>query len=100
MATAAEKLGLSLSWQGEQIKEVGIENSSGRTIVRIDPRYFRPTEVETLLGNPVKAKIQLGWVPEISFDQLVAEMVEEDLALAKRDALVAQSGFKTFAYHE
>ena len=100
VAAAAEKLGLELSWQGEQVEEIGIEKSTGRTIVRVDPRYFRPTEVETLLGDPTKAKAELGWVPEISFDQLVGEMVEEDLALAKRDALVAKSGFKTFAYHE
>ena len=100
VAAAAEKLGLELSWQGEQVEEVGIDKSTGRTIVRVDPRYFRPTEVETLLGDPTKAKTELGWVPEISFDQLVGEMVEEDLALAKRDALVAESGFKTFSYHE
>lgn len=96
---AAEKLQMTLSWEGEQLDEVGVD-ASGRSVVRVDPRYFRPTEVETFLGDPLKAKTELGWVPEISFDQLVGEMVEEDLELTKRDALVAASGFRTFAYHE
>ena len=69
-------------------------------IVRIDPRYFRPTEVDTLLGDPTKARKQLGWEPSVSFEQLVAEMVSEDLALAERDALVAKKGFRVFNHHE
>jgi len=66
----------------------------------VDPRYFRPTEVETLLGDPTKAKEQLGWQPRISFEQLVTEMVTEDLTLAKQDALCQRAGFQTFQYHE
>lgn len=108
---AAEELGITLRWEGEGIHEVGIVNSvsetaadqkslAGKTIVRVDPRYFRPTEVETLLGDPSKAKAKLGWVPQISFKELVVEMVREDLALAKRDHLCRTEGFKTFERHE
>jgi GDPmannose 4,6-dehydratase len=68
--------------------------------VRIDPRYFRPTEVESLWGDATKAKKQLGWEPKTSFKQLVEEMVQADLAIANRDAIVARKGFKTFKYHE
>lgn len=66
----------------------------------MDPRYFRPTEVETLLGDPSKAKNKLGWVPEITFEELVCEMMEHDLKLAKRDALVKEHGYHAFDYHE
>ncbi len=69
-------------------------------IVRIDPRYFRPTEVESLLGDASKAKREMGWEPKISFEELVSEMVIADLEVAKRDALVEKHGFKTFNYHE
>ena len=69
-------------------------------IVAVDPRYFRPTEVETLLGDPSKAKSKLGWTPKISFDELVAEMVREDLKSAERDELVKKSGFNAYNYHE
>ena len=76
----------------------GVEN--GRTIIKIDERYFRPTEVETLLGDPAKARSKLGWVAETSFDTLVKEMVAADLDSAKRDALVAREGYKTYRHHE
>jgi GDPmannose 4,6-dehydratase len=75
-------------------------NIECRTLVRVDPRYFRPTEVETLLGDASKARQKLGWVPEVSFAELVAEMVESDLNAAKRDALVAKEGFKIYSHHE
>jgi GDPmannose 4,6-dehydratase len=73
---------------------------TGRCIVAVDPRYFRPTEVETLLGDPSKAKNKLGWTPKISFDELVAEMVREDLKAAERDELVKKHGYKAMDYHE
>ena len=73
---------------------------SERAIVRVDPRYFRPTEVETLLGDASKARIKLGWTPKISFNELVAEMVREDLKSAERDALVKKHGYVTFNPHE
>jgi GDPmannose 4,6-dehydratase len=80
---AAEKLEMNLVWSGSGLDEVG--KVDGKIIVKIDPRYFRPTEVETLLGDPSKAKMLLGWEPEFTFDQLVTEMVQEDLKLAKRN---------------
>ncbi len=97
---AAAHLGITLSWQGAGVDERGVDVASGRVIVAVDPRYFRPTEVETLLGDPTKAREMLGWIPRISFDALVREMVEQDLDLAKRDHLVRKAGFKVFDYHE
>jgi GDPmannose 4,6-dehydratase len=97
---AAGHIGMRLEWQGSGIDETGIDAVSGETIVRIDPRYFRPTEVESLLGDPAKAKAQLGWSPNISFNELVEEMVSTDRRLAERDALVQREGFDTYNYHE
>ena len=100
VAIAAAELGMSVSWQGKGLDEVGIEEKSGKTIVRIDPRYFRPTEVETLLGDPSKAKEQLGWEPKISFAEMVQEMVVEDLKTAERDQMIRQKGYKAYNYFE
>lgn len=97
---ASSYLGMDIQWQGDGLDEVGIDRRSGKEVLAIDPRYFRPTEVETLLGDATKAKEKLGWVPRISFDQLVEEMVKEDLAHAERDHLVKKAGFKTYNYHE
>ena len=97
---AATELGISLSWQGKGLDEIGIEEKSGKIIVRIDPRYFRPTEVETLLGDPAKAKEQLGWEPKISFAEMVQEMVVEDLKMAERDQMIRQKGYKAYNYFE
>jgi GDPmannose 4,6-dehydratase len=69
-------------------------------IITVDPRYFRPTEVETLLGDPTKPRDKLGWMPRITFDELVAEMVREDLEIAKRDDLVRNSGYTVMSHHE
>ncbi|MCK7574566.1 MAG: GDP-mannose 4,6-dehydratase [Chromatiales bacterium] len=85
-----------LRWEGAGIDEKGYDTATGHCVVAIDPRYFRPTEVETLLGDPTKAKEKLGWVPKISFDELVREMVREDLIAAERDALCKREGFKAF----
>ena len=74
--------------------------SPGDVVVRVDPRYFRPTEVDTLLGNASKAREKLGWAPKISFQELVAEMVAEDLKGAERDALVKRHGYDAYDYHE
>ncbi|MCW5200451.1 GDP-mannose 4,6-dehydratase [Desulfobulbus sp. F4] len=97
---AAEELGMQIVWQGSGLDEVGIERKSGRTIVRVDPRYFRPTEVETLLGDPSKAKEKLGWEPKISFEEMVREMIVEDLKLAERDQVVRQKGYRAYNYFE
>ena len=87
----AEELGMRLRWEGEGVNEVGYWND--KPIVKIDPRYFRPTEVETLLGDPSKAKQILGWVPEITAQEMCAEMVASDLAQAKQHALLKQHGY-------
>ncbi|MCI5165342.1 MAG: GDP-mannose 4,6-dehydratase [Candidatus Electrothrix sp. GM3_4] len=100
VAIAAAELGMSVSWQGKGLDEIGIEEKSGKIIVKIDPRYFRPTEVETLLGDPSKAKEQLGWEPKISFAEMVQEMVSEDLKMAERDQVIRQKGYKTYNYFE
>ncbi|MGC2209233.1 MAG: GDP-mannose 4,6-dehydratase [Candidatus Korobacteraceae bacterium] len=96
---AAAKLEMTLHWQGAGVDEKACDER-GRLIVAIDPRYFRPTEVDNLLGNPAKAKAKLGWAPKIGFDQLVTEMVEADYELAKRDALVLDRGYKIHHHHE
>lgn len=80
--------------------EVGIDTASGRTLVRVDPRYFRPTEVDSLLGDASKAREKLGWTAEVDFQGLVAEMIAADLEHAKRDALIAKEGYKIYSQHE
>ncbi len=97
---AAKEIGIDIIWQGEGLAEKGLDKHTGVCLVAVDPRYFRPTEVESLLGDATKAKEKLGWVPKISFQELVEEMMREDLLLAKRDELCTQEGYKTFAYHE
>ncbi len=97
---AAREIGIEVKWEGQGIDEKGYDVTSGKLIVAVDPRYFRPTEVETLLGDPSKAREKLGWVPEISFMELVREMAAADLRGAERDALIKKEGFKTFNYHE
>jgi GDPmannose 4,6-dehydratase len=96
----AEALGMHLEWQGAGVEERAVDTKSGRTVIRVDPRYFRPTEVETLLGDASKAREKLGWVPEIDFQSLVSEMVAEDLELAQRDALMVRQGFKVYQSRE
>lgn len=118
---AALHLGITLAWHGEGVNEVGLVETvtrevplmselgtalrgpgikAGDVIVRVDPRYFRPTEVESLLGDAEKARKELGWTPQTSFAELVAEMVSEDLKSAARDHLVTQHGFNAYSYHE
>lgn len=99
VTSAARELDMNISWAGKGVDEQGLDDN-GNPIVLVDPRYFRPTEVETLLGNPGKAKEKLGWSPQISFDELVAEMVRADFRAAERDALVKSHGHDTMNYHE
>ncbi len=96
---AANELGIKLSWKGKGKNEQGLDGS-GKRIVAVDPRYFRPTEVDSLLGDASKAKKQLGWTPEIRFKELVQEMVREDLTAAERDELVKRHGFNAYDRHE
>jgi len=117
---AADELGMKIRWEGSGVDEKGYLLPSpsrgegegggdnrgegaaptGKCIVAVDPRYFRPTEVETLLGDASKARDKLGWTPKISFAELVAEMVREDLKAAERDELVKKHGYKAMDYHE
>jgi len=106
---AAAELGVIVRFEGSGVDEIGVvervENpevrlAPGSVIARVDPRYFRPTEVETLLGDPTKAHEKLGWKPTTSFESLVGEMVRSDYQIAKRDALVTSAGFKVFEYNE
>lgn len=110
---SAKELGVTLAFEGEAEQEVGkvvaVEPVNGQmlaqckvgdVVVRVDPRYYRPTEVETLLGDPSKAKAKLGWTPVITLQQLVAEMVLSDYTAAKRDSLVKQAGYQAYDYHE
>ena len=90
----AKELGIAIEWEGEGVDEKGINMANGKTIVAVDPRYFRPTEVDTLLGDPSKAKENMGWEPNISFPELVKEMVRMDLEEAKRDELCQRAGFR------
>jgi len=96
---AAREIGINVSWQGSGVDEKGIDEK-GNCIVQVDPRYFRPTEVETLLGDPTRAKEKLGWTPKTSFEELVSEMIREDLKAAERDDLVVKSGYTAYNYHE
>jgi GDPmannose 4,6-dehydratase len=97
---AAMELGMNIEWTGTGIAERGVDVKTGKTVVKIDARYFRPTEVESLLGDATKARRELRWKPETSFEALVKEMVAADLQAARRDALVARQGFKTYDRHE
>ncbi|HTB67127.1 MAG TPA: GDP-mannose 4,6-dehydratase [Steroidobacteraceae bacterium] len=94
---AAAVLGMRLEWRGSGVEETGLDRKSGRTVVRVDTQYFRPAEVQTLLGDATKAREELKWAPKVSFDALVHEMVEADLQLARRDAMIARAGYRVAA---
>ena len=97
---AGRELGLRIHWSGEGVDERGIDAKTGRTVVRIDPRYFRPAEVETLLGDPSKAEAELGWRRSVGFAELVREMAQHDLLMAERDALMQERGYRTVQMNE
>jgi GDPmannose 4,6-dehydratase len=99
VAVAAAELGIQVRWEGQGVDEKGYDEK-GNCIVSVDPRYFRPTEVETLLGDASKAKAKLGWQPRTSFAELVTEMVRDDLKTAERDELVKRHGYYAFNHHE
>ena len=100
VVAAGSLLDMRIEWRGEGVDEIGCDAVTGRAVVRVDPRYFRPTEVDTLLGDAAKARDKLGWTAEVSFPELVAEMIESDLDLAKRDALIAKEGYQVYSHHE
>jgi GDPmannose 4,6-dehydratase len=106
---AGAELGIEIAFEGEGEKEIGFVKAVhgdkakckvGDVIVKVDPRYFRPTEVETLLGDPTKAREKLGWVPKTTLKELVAEMVQADYTSARRDSLVKMAGFQAYDYNE
>ncbi|WP_243311222.1 GDP-mannose 4,6-dehydratase [Fundidesulfovibrio agrisoli] len=97
---AAEELGIPVRFEGQGVDEKGYHAETGQCIVAVDPRYFRPTEVETLLGDPSNAREKLGWEPRITFKQMVAEMIQADLRDAERDSLCKTQGFRTYDFHE
>ena len=99
VSLTASFLGMKITWEGGGAEEVG-RDETGRVIVAVDPRYYRPTEVKTLLGDATKAQKELGWKPRITFRELVKEMAEEDLKEAERDALVRKHGYAVFNFHE
>lgn len=96
---AANELGMKLSWKGKGVEEKAYDQD-GNLVVAVDPHYFRPAEVESLLGDATKAKTKLGWTPKISFDDLVKEMVQEDLKLAKKDMLAKEAGYRVYEHKE
>ena len=96
----AQELEINIQWKGGGIDEIGIDASTGNTIVSVDARYFRPTEVETLLGDATKAKEKLGWEPKISFDEMVKEMTAADLKEAEKEKMYLNNGFETFHHYE
>ncbi|MBI5683041.1 MAG: GDP-mannose 4,6-dehydratase [Deltaproteobacteria bacterium] len=97
---AFKEVGIQIRWNGEGVEEKGVDVDSGKVLVEVDSRYFRPTEVDILLGDPAKAKRKLGWQPKVKFQELVSEMVREDLKEAEKDQLCKREGFKVFKYHE
>jgi GDPmannose 4,6-dehydratase len=99
VGAVCEEIGMSVRWEGSGLDERGVDGE-GRCIVAVDPRYFRPAEVETLLGDATKARQRLGWSPKVTFRELVREMAREDLVAAERDALVRRHGYPTNDYHE
>jgi GDPmannose 4,6-dehydratase len=97
---AGHRLDMAIAWEGTGVNERGIDTRTGRVVIRVDSRYFRPTEVDALIGDPTKARRQLHWEPTIGFDELVQEMVEADREIAKRDALIARAGYRALRGNE
>ena len=97
---AFAEIGIKMAWQGTGVDEKGIDSATGKVLVEVDPRYFRPTEVDLLLGDPAKAKQKLGWTPRVTFRELVKMMVKADLTEAERDMFCRREGFKVLNYHE
>lgn len=97
---AFKEVGIIISWEGEGVNEVGINKETGKVIVKVDPKYFRPTEVDLLIGDPSKAKLELGWEPEYDLEALVKDMVSSDVKLFKKDQYLKEGGHETLNYFE
>jgi GDPmannose 4,6-dehydratase len=100
VAKCCREAGITVAFRGKGLDEEGVDTATGKTIVRVDPRYFRPAEVETLLGDPSKAKAKLGWEPQIGIDELVGEMMKADLEAARQETVIRSHGFQVQAHHE
>ena len=94
------EVGIGITWQGAGVDEVGKDTASGKTLIHVDPKYFRPTEVETLLGDASKAKTKLGWEAKTSLAMMVKEMVAQDLKSSQKDELCRREGYQVFDYYE
>jgi GDPmannose 4,6-dehydratase len=97
---AFKEVGIDIIWKGSGVNELGIDESTGKTLVKVDPEYFRPTEVDLLVGDSTKAREELGWKPNYSVDQLIKDMVQADLALFKRDKYLMEGGHKVYTFNE
>ena len=97
---AAAELGMRIGWEDVGVEKKGLDAATGKAIVCIDPRYFRPAEVDTLLGDASKARLKLGWEPRIRFEELIREMVMADLREAEKDAMVRQKGYRIYGHSE
>jgi GDPmannose 4,6-dehydratase len=95
-----QELNIEVEWSGEGVNEEGKNKATGKVIVKVDPKYFRPTEVELLIGDATKAKTELGWEPTFTVDDLVKDMIQSDLALFKRDKYLMEGGHKVYDFHE
>ncbi len=100
ISMAFNEVGIEIEWSGTGVDEIGIDKSTQKVIVKIDPRYFRPAEVELLIGDPSKAKAELGWEPKVQLPELVKMMVENDVKLAKKELHLKNGGFETQNYYE
>ena len=100
VSMAFSEVGVNIEWQGKGVEEIGKNAENGDVLVQVDPKYFRPTEVETLLGDPSKAKAKLGWEPSTTLEQMVQEMVRDDLKAAEKDELCRREGYQIFDYYE
>jgi GDPmannose 4,6-dehydratase len=100
IAEASAEVGMNIEWAGEGVEEIGIDANTGKTVIKIDPRYYRPAEVNSLLGDPTKAREKLGWTAKTTFKELVREMMQADLTESKKDHLCDSEGFSTYKYHE
>ena len=97
---AFAETGITIEWRGSGVEEQGVDAATGKVLVGIDPRYFRPTEVDLLLGDPSKARQKLGWQPKVGFAELVKMMVASDIKEAERDLFCARQGFRVNRYNE
>ena len=100
VSAVARELGIGIRWAGSGIGEEGLDAKTGARVVAVDPHYFRPAEVDALLGDAAKAREKLGWMPRTTFAELVAEMVREELELAKYEALCKKEGLRVWNHHE